>query len=44
MPSGHKPCETWTWKYTVTCSRCGEEVEYEKEIAATEEVKKIEVK
>lgn len=35
MPSGHKPCETWTWKYTVTCSRCGEGVEYEKEIAAT---------
>ena len=31
----HKDCETWTWEYTVTCSRCGAEVERKKVITAT---------
>ena len=33
--TGHHDCETWTWKYTVTCSRCGAEVERKKVITAT---------
>ena len=35
--TGHHDCETWTWKYTVTCSRCGAKVDRQKVIAATAE-------
>ena len=35
--TGHHDCETWTWVYNVTCSRCGAEVERKKVITATAE-------